>query len=259
MKHAFSTFLCGIALLAVAGCAAPRVSSLPPDSASLWRGFQEISRPDGRNHISGSLRSGPEQDTRRVTFNLWSVNDPSQPVPPIRMEIFAGAGARVCSALFTRESMLVLMHQEKTAWTGNASKESLEKLLGAKLPLPVDRLFEFVCGSYYSALGSPEPSGAEPNGKGNAVFRFSGKTPVSSLELGPDARPVHASLSGGEWELDIRCGDDLLPSRLSGRVKADGADHRFVLLAKERSRTEAAGADLAIPPGYRIFFTDSNL
>ena len=252
MKKPFSLLLCALCL-SLFGCAAQRPSPMPADAHALWDGFVSISRPDAQNHLAGSLRIGPEQDTRRVTYALWSVNQPGSPAA-IRMEIFAGAGARACSALFTDDSMLVLMHQEKTAWTGAPSRRNMERLLGARLPLSISQLYGFISGDYYHALGSPVPQRAESTGAGTAAFHFPASADVRRLELGADSRPI--SLSGAGWELALRYGDDRLPSRLSGNVRTPDAVSRFILLAKERSRTDAASASLPIPPGYQVLPID---
>ncbi len=259
MKKLFLYLLLCFSAAALFGCAKTQPASLPPGGDALWEQFRAASLPDARNLLSGSLRIGPENDTRRVTYSLWSAGPSSGPDRAIRMEVYAGAGASVCSALFSGGAMTVLLHQEKTAWTGAATREATERLLGARLPLDIDGLFDLACGNYYGALGRPVPSDARPSGNGGTVFRFPQERGACAVELGADARPVHLSLNDGEWELDIRSGEDRLPSRLSGTILSSGTPSRFILLVKQRSRTDAASAALPVPPGYRMLRIEDNL
>ncbi len=259
MKRLFFCFLLCLAAAALCGCARTQPVSMPADHGALWDGFRSVSRPDPNGLVSGSLRIGPENDTRRVTYSLWSVGSASAGGRSIRMEVYAGAGASVCSAVFGGGSMTVLLHQEKTAWTGPESREATESLLGARLPLDVAGLYDFITGNYYEALGRPVPQQVLPAANGGAVFRYTQGRAPCALELGPEARPVHLSLDGGEWELDIRSGEDALPSRLSGSIQSSGTPSRFILLAKQRSRSAASSAGLPIPPGYRILRIEDNL
>ena len=70
-------FLLGLVLMTVLSGCGPKGMPLAPDSdaASRWKAFvQRSSHPAAYDILSGSLRFGPANDTRRVTYLLWSSN-----------------------------------------------------------------------------------------------------------------------------------------------------------------------------------------
>ena len=142
---------------------------------------------------------------------------------------------------------------EKQAWTCRDSRENLRRLLGISLPLELPRIYAFLCGRSYSALGSPSPL----SGAGEASFAFGRDALVSRITLRPDGSPVQLQTWDG-WDVKVDYGDDGLPSRLDGKLQTLDGDLRFLLLVKDRSPLDAARppAGLSIPAGYSIHVLD---
>jgi hypothetical protein len=245
-----------LAALISSGC----VRTQPPvdmHRESAWSAFQAeaagspVTLSPAKDVLSGSIRFGLPQDTRRVTYMLWPIHaqENSRGLPGLRLEVNAGAGPSVCSALWQSGRIMLLLHQEKQAWTCRDSRENLGKLLGISLPLELPRIYAFLCGRSYSALGKPSPV----SGTGGASFAFGRDALVSRITLRPDGSPVQLQTWDG-WDVDVDYGDDRLPSRLDGKLKTPDGDLRFLLLVKGRAPLNAAQppAGLSIPAGYSI-------
>ena len=142
------------------------------DAASRWQAFvQRSSHPAAYDILSGSLRFGPANDTRRVTYLLWSSNtggpsvlddnghepaglDAADRIPgatdderTIRLEVNAGVGANVAKAVFENGQMLLVLPRDQKAYAGAETPETLRRLLGLPLPIGIS-FFTFQTMSY---------------------------------------------------------------------------------------------------------------
>ncbi len=257
-----NTLAVGFAALMLSGCMAkPHMHVVPANSA--WTAFHATDEVHAsafttKTVLSGSLRFGLPQDTRRVTYTLWA-HVPAQSgketdqAPETRLEVYAGAGPSLCSALFKDGWMTVLLHQERQAWTGEATKENLRKLLGIPLPLDLAQLYAFLEGRYYTSLGSPVPVSSSVGERGESVFSFGKSLPVRELSLRNDGKPLRLKTWDG-WDLHVSYGEEQLPVKLDGNLRTTEGDLRFLLLVKDRAQQAGseAHAGLRIPSGYRL-------
>ena len=285
MTKKFSLFLLGIAfLITLSGCG-PKGLPLAPesDAAARWQSFvQHSSRPAEYDVLSGSLRFGPTNDTRRVTFLLWSsetggpsVLDDEGHEPAgldaadfdakgqddartIRLEVTAGVGANIAKAIFENGQMLLVLPKDQKAYAGAETPETLQKLLGLPLPMRMTRLNDFLAGRYVSALDVPTPERYVTGNNGNIIYRYRNKGRDCELELNNDALPVRWNV-GGAWALDIAYNEQKLPRRLDGKTEIDGKELRMVLLVKERRPSGSlpeTSMQLDVPESFAVYSLD---
>lgn len=260
-------FLICIAMLALVGCARQGQPILPTDSAAQrWQDFAAKTADFSTSEVlSGSLRFGPVNDTRRVTYNLWSepsetssAHDAGSTERIIRIEIQAGIGGTVGDLRFADGRMTLLLPKEGRVYLGSSSNENLRKLLGLSLPLGVQDLNDFLAGSLFSALDEPRPERYETQEDGSIVYFCNTAEGMVEITLDGRSLPVRFKEQNG-WDLDIACGEDGLPSKLSGRVQSASGEQRLVLLVKERrpaSGIQASGTGLDIPSGFTVYSLD---
>ena len=284
MKN-FLFLLLGLVLLTtVPGCG-PKGLPLAPesDAATRWKAFTDISsRPAEYDVLSGSLRFGPVNDTRRVTYLLWSsatggpsILDDEGHEPAgldasdvnaglsdnertIRLEVNAGVGANIAKAIFENGQMLLVLPKDQKAYVGAETPDTLQRLLGLPLPMRMTRLNDFLAGRYLSALDVPTPERYVTGGNGNIIYRYRKNGRDCELELNADALPVRWNV-GGRWSLDIAYGEQSLPRRLDGRMDSDGKELRMVLLVKERMPSESlpnTGMQLEVPESFAVYSLD---
>ena len=269
MNTFFRAVAATAATLFLTGCMAKQ--NLPGEyhGQGVWNHFLSISteHAPGKSAgtvLGGSLRFGTPDDTRRVTFMLWSSNgmpeildEAQETLPETRMEVYAGAGPSICSALFKDGQMTVLMHQERQAWSGRADKENMRRLLGITMPMDLPHIYAFLTGNYLAATGNAHPVGEAITDAGKTVIDFGRKAEIQKLTLLPNGTPVRVTTQNG-WDLSVSYASDQLPSKLDGRKKTVDGEMRFILMVKERSQKQTPGehSHLAIPPGYRAFLLD---
>ncbi|HJD96202.1 hypothetical protein [Mailhella massiliensis] len=283
MKKIPSLLLVCLILLALLGGCAPRGQLLVPESEaeSRWQAFMQLSsRPAEDDMLSGSLRFGPEGDTRRVTYVLWTRSevdlsaekdghgpagldtaDFGSDMPgdarAIRLEVNAGVGANVAKALFDNGRMLVVLPRDQKAYAGVETAENLRRLLGLPLPFSMNRLNDFLAGRYLSALDVTAPERYLSGDDGNIIYLCRSEGRACELELNAEARPVRWSMSG-RWTLDIAYGDDALPYKLDGRMEGE-QPLRMVLLVKERRSAgtlPGLSMELEVPQDIAVYSLD---
>ena len=278
-----SFFLLGLVLLtALSGCG-PKGMPIVPDSdaAARWQAFKDRSaRPASYDVLSGSLRFGPVNDTRRVTYLLWSaatagpdVQDHQGPAGlddaernpgfsdderTIRLEVNAGVGANVAKAVFENGQMLLVLPRDEKAYAGTETPDTLRRLLGLPLPMRMNRLNDFLAGRYLSALDVPAPERYLTGGDGNIIYSYRSHGRSCELELNADALPVRWTIDG-RWSLNLAYDDKGLPRRLDGKMDSDGSEMRMVLLVKERlpsGSVPESGMELEVPANFAVYSLD---
>lgn len=283
MKKILLPLAC-LVLSALLGACAPKGQMLTSesDAGNLWQSFvQRSSQPAEYKVLSGSLRFGPENDTRRVTYLLWSRSDaddsgmkdghgpagldaadfdPDMPgdTRAIRLEVNAGVGATVAKALFDNGRMLVVLPRDQKAYTGMESTENLRRLMGLPLPFSMNRLNDFLAGRYMSALDVPAPERYLSGNDGNIVYRYLSEGRTCELELNAEAFPVRWSMDG-RWTLNIAYGDDGLPHKLDGTMDNGEETLRMVLLVKERRNADTLpdlSMKLDVPQNVAVYSLD---
>ena len=277
-----SLFFAGLALLALlAGCAPKGEMIRPQSDASIrWQTFEERSSHNAAYDVlSGSLRFGPEDDTRRVTYLLWSGQnadssldkEPHEPAGleeaengmpddgrAIRLEVNAGVGANVAKALFENGRMLLVLPRDEKAYAGVESPENLRRLLGLPLPFRMSRLNDFLAGRYLSALDAPSPERYLTGSDGNIIYQYRSGGTQYELELNADALPVRWS-AGKSWTLDMDYDENALPRRLDGHMEAEGKKLRLVLLVKGRAPSDSlapGSLQLDVPAAFAVYSLD---
>ena len=276
-----SFFFAGLALLALlAGCA-PQGQMMTPDSDATrrWQTFVErSSRPAEYDVLSGSLRFGPVDDTRRVTYTLWSgqrsdslSDEGHEPAGMeaaengmtgddrvIRLEINAGVGANVAKGLFENGRVLLVFPRDEKAYVGMESAENLRRLLGLPLPMRMTRLNDLLAGRYLSALDGPAPERYLTGSDGNIIYCYRSGDRQYELELNAEALPVRWS-DAGRWTLDMAYDENALPRRLDGHMEADGKQLRMVLLVKSRASSDElteGNLELNVPAAFAVYSLD---
>jgi len=264
MKNLLLSILC-LALLALAGCAQKGQPLIPEGSASeRWQAFAARSSGTGSYDVlSGSLRFGPSEATKRVTYTLWSElpeETPEKADAPaertIRLEIGAGIGGSVGKMRFADGRMTLILPKEGRIYVGSSSDWNLQKLLGLSLPLGVQKLNDFLAGRLFSALDAPRPERYETQEGGGIVYRYKTKNGHAELTLDENALPVRWKEQNG-WDMEIRFDNRGLPARLSGHIEGEAGEHRLVLLVKERRPAGSMQATgLHIPAGFTVYSLD---
>ena len=265
MKRTLSLLLAAT-LFILSGCAQKGQPIIPDNSASeRWQAFVAQSSGLGAYDVlSGSLRFGPADDTRRVTYTLWS-DLPEAPASPeskaakdriIRLEIGAGIGGSVGKMRISDGGLTLLLPKEGRIYVGSSSDDNLRRLLGLSLPLDVQSLNDFLAGRFFSALDEPRPERYETQEGGGIVYRYTTKNGHAELTLDENALPVRWKEQNG-WDMEIRFDDRGLPARLSGHIEGEAGEHRLVLLVKERRPAGSMQATgLHIPAGFTVYSLD---
>ena len=265
MKKNF-LFLLAAILIALSGCAPKGQSLIPHDTASeRWQAFVSHSSGAGSyDELSGSLRFGPKDDTRRVTYTLWSglpeQHDSGQMNSEriIRIEIGAGIGGSVGKIRIADGGMTLILPKEGRIYAGSSSDDNLRRLLGLSLPFSVQDLNDFLAGRLFSALDEPQPERYETQEDGSFVYACRTQGGPAEIELDARALPVRwKKLSG--WEMDITYDENGLPAKISGSFESLSGEQRMVLLVKERrpaSSMQASGLGLDIPAGFTVYSLD---
>ena len=284
-KTKFFLPLIGLALAAaLCGCS-PKGASIVPESEAdtRWQAFiHRSSRPAAYDVLSGSLRFGPTNDTRRVTYLLWSsaIEAPSllddQGHEPaglddadfdakapdnartIRLEVNAGVGANIAKAVFENGQMLLVLPKDQKAYAGAETPDTLRRLLGLPLPMRMNRLNDFLAGRYLSALDVPAPERYLTGGNGKSIYCYKSNGRNYELELDPKALPVRWSVEG-RWSLNMAYDEKELPRRLDGTMESDGTEMRMVLLVKERRSAGSlpeTSMRLDVPASFAVYSLD---
>jgi len=262
------TLLLAATLFILSGCAQKGQPIIPDDSASeRWQAFvAQSSGPGSYDVLSGSLRFGPADDTRRVTYTLWS-DLPEAPAAPetkaakdriIRLEIGAGIGGSVGKMRIADGGLTLLLPKEGRIYVGSSSDDNLRRLLGLSLPLNVQSLNDFLAGRLFSALDAPRPERYETQEDGRFVYYYKSGNSPAVIELDVRALPVRWQKRGG-WEMDITYDDKGLPAKISGSIKGAAGEQRLVLLVKERlpaSSMQGSSMGLTIPAGFTVYSLD---
>ena len=259
-------FLLAALLTTLAGCAQKGQTLISHDSASeRWQTFvSRSSAPASYDVLSGSLRFGPKDDTRRVTYTLWSglpeqdafVKTDGERI--IRVEISAGIGSSVGKIRVADGGMTLILPREARAYEGSASEDSLSRLLGLSMPFSVQGLNDFLAGRLFSALDEPQPERYETQEDGSFVYACRTMSGTAEIELDNRALPVRCTMSSG-WEMDIAYDENGLPAKISGSIESSSGEQRMVLLVKERrpaSSMQASGLGLDIPAGFTAYSLD---
>ena len=268
-------------LVLLAGCASrSQMSVAEGEASSRWQTFVErSSEPATYDVLSGSLRFGPEDDTRRVTYLLWSgqrldpalseeehepagLEEAENGIPDdervIRLEVNAGVGANVAKALFENGRMLLVLPRDGKAYAGVESAENLRRLLGLPLPLRMSRLNDLLAGRYLAALDAPSPERYLSGNDGNIVYCYRKDGHLHELELNAAALPVRWSVEG-RWTLDMDYDDNGLPRRLDGHMAAEDKELRMVLLVKNRESSNSLAdghLELEVPAAFAVYSLD---
>lgn len=278
-----SPLLIGLSLAFVLSGCGPKGIPLAPesDAASRWQAFAARSAaPAEYDVLSGSLRFGPVNDTRRVTYLLWSgsasgeeTSDGHEPAGmyaadgdfnaagdhrDIRLEVNAGVGANVAKALFANGRMLLVLPQDQKAYAGEETPENLRALLGLPLPMRMNDLNDFLAGRYLSALDVPAPERYVTGDDGNIIYRYRSNGQDCELELNAEALPVRWSVAG-HWTLDLAYDEKDLLRRIDGRMNSSDGELRMVLLVKERRPSGSlpdASMHLDVPATFAVYSLD---
>lgn len=247
-------------LLTLAGCA-PKGQPLIPDSeaAARWQLFLEhASQELSYDVLSGSLRFGPVNDTRRVTYTLWSGLSKESGERAVRLIVNAGAGTNVASILFSEGRMLLILPQEGKAYEGLENEENMRKIMGLSFPMSMIELNDFLAGGVLRSLDASPPARYHLGSKGGIVYTVTMKGRACELELDAQGMPIHWRMPGS-WELSARYNDAGRPDKLDGVMTTTQGEQRMVLLVKERrSSTDnpASSLNLEVPKNMALYFLD---
>lgn len=269
MKKHLIILLIALIFSTLSGCAPTGMPIIPSDDAdSRWQAFvSRSSGPGSYDFLSGSLRFGPKDDTRRVTYTMWSSLPEAgrQDTAPqkiaertIRIDVRAGLGISAGSMLFSDGGMTLLVPSERRIFIGSSAESSLRTLLGLSLPFGIQNLNDFLAGRFFGALDAPKPERYEKLKNGSFVYRYRVSGGYAEIELDPQALPIRCKGPAG-WELLVTFDEKGLPAKLSGTSVKNDEEQKFVLLVKERgpSPSESSSAmRLDIPAGFKVYSLD---
>lgn len=261
----------GLTLFFLTGCPNPQPvyqDTIIPSTAeqtAIWNAFEQSAMQEPHPAVlDGSLRFGPEQDTRRVTYLLWSNGD-----LPLRLDIMAGMGTTAGQAQVVGQTLLIYLPTEQRAYLGTDAPDKGLAAIGLPLPLNLANLNAFLLGRYAEGLGNPYLLGALGVGSSGPIFAVKGHGEQSNLELSPEGKPLSWSFppsSGNGWQIKFSYGEDGLPRRIDGALPASPLaqreeDYSFVLLVKTRQAKQTfsqADLHLSIPSGTPVYALDGN-
>jgi len=243
-----------IALL-LTGCA-HKGSPLIPGTGeeAIWQTFRETKVSGasyGNTVLSGSLRFGPADDTRRVTYSLWDTGSSSTDF--VRLQVSAGVGAVIAEAMFDDSGMLLILPRDGKAYIGSDSPENISRILGFAFPFKVSRLKDYLSGAYYAALDEPFPEGFDITKEGTVTFHCTNMYGSMDITLDTEGKPSTLS-HADKWSMTVTYGDDELPRRLDGIMKGPDGESRIVLLVKNRQPLPLKPENkLTVPHGFAVY------
>lgn len=256
MKRLFLVAACLLSLTACGGRAVrPPLSEGEADRR--WQTFEALSdRPAVPSVISGSLRFGPLNDTRRVTYLLWDNGR-----EPVRLDVQAGVGTTVAKALADNGRVLLFLPEDGKAYVGTDEPDKALRSLGLPLPLGLADMAAFLEGRYAEALGRPtvESYHASPDDADNVIYVVRSVRGKSEVTLSSQALPVRWKQQPG-WNVRVDYDDvSRLPRKVEGilpggrgTVRSEDDAYRMVLLIKERrwpAKFPAGEMHVALPAG----------
>lgn len=265
MRRFLVAALCLTCLSACSG--RPALPPVPESEAEgRWQAFENLSvRPARASVLSGSLRFGPVNDTRRVTYLLWSNGR-----PPVRLDVQAGVGPTVAKVLAVHDQVLLFLPEDGKAFTGADDPDKALRSLGLPLPLGLADMAAFLDGRYAEAMGSPQVEAyhAAADKPDHVVYRVRSSRGRSDVTLSPQALPVRWKQNPG-W--DVRLDFDehsRLPRKIEGilpggygTVRSEEDTCRMVLLIRERRQPEPFSAEelqLTLPDGITPRLLDAD-
>ncbi len=229
-------------------------------SQSLWETYtteqNTLASDNTPFRLSGSLRFGPEEDTRRVTYILWG-NDNQV----LRLDVQAGVGASAAKVQQGNGGLLIYLPQENTAYLSLEDQAKALETLGIKLPVALNELALFLRGNSLRALelavNEPTPlipQNAVPTANGIQYTLGQGKNQVK-LELSLVAKPLSLSFKDG-WNLAFKLNDQNVLSRVDGQ-NAEG--YSLLLLIKENQNPQPYTPEqlaLTVPRDALVYMLD---
>ncbi len=254
LRALLCVFCCALAV----ACASKPTPPPPLSEAgeARWQALLAHNPQPAPSVVNGSLRFGPADDTRRVTFLWWNNG-----VPPLRLDVQAGVGATIARVHVEDDMVLVYLPQDKKAYVEADAPGKTLRSLGIPLPLSLGQLNDFFNGRYNDALGRPSVISSRPSTQNSAqvVYTIRSARGQTELDVSPDGLPVR--WAGEGWNLSIAYGQEGLPNRLEGRIAATTAkpEQRFVLLIKERQSAKtfsAADLNFQLPEDTPVYSLD---
>lgn len=255
-----------VCLLALGACGGHRPQPMVPESEAdiRWKSFQALSgRPYAPAVLSGSLRFGPVNDTRRVTYLMWGNGG-----DPLRLDVQAGVGTTVAKVRVSGGEVLVYLPEEGKAYAGLDEPDRALRTMGLPLPLGLADMAAFLEGHYAEALGSPQPQGFQAVADDDGiVYSIRTERGPSELTLSPQALPVRWKLPRG-WDVRVSYDDATrLPRKVEGilpggtsSAQPEKDSYRLILLIKDRQQPlgfPAGELELSLPAGTAIRSLDN--
>ncbi len=241
-------------------CATTTPTPLETPSQSLWDTYtaeQNALFVEAEPfRLSGSLRFGPEEDTRRVTYILWGNGGHG-----LRLDVQAGVGASAAKVQLSNAGLLIYLPQENTAYLAMENQAQALETLGIQLPVSLNELALFLRGHSLRALeitldeSSPlQPKSAltTPNG---VVYTLGSGNKQILLELSPFAKPLSLAFNDG-WKLNFRLDEQQAISRVDGQ-NTNG--YSLILLIKENQNPQPFSQEqlaLAVPRDAMVYLLD---
>lgn len=206
--------------------------------------------------LSGSLRFGPEEDTRRVTYILWG-NDNQV----LRLDVQAGVGASAAKVQQGNGGLLIYLPQENTAYLSLEDQAKALETLGIKLPIALNELALFLRGHSLHALelAINEPTPLIPQAtvftENGIQYTLGQSNRQIKLELSPNATPLTLSFKDG-WNLSFKLNEQNILSRVDGQ-NAEG--YSLLLLIKENQNPQPFSPEqlaLIVPRDAMVYMLD---
>ncbi|MBU1001267.1 MAG: hypothetical protein KKE73_01960 [Proteobacteria bacterium] len=241
------------------GCATRGLAPPPLPASSLWQSF-ELRRDAAGQALMGlkasaSLHYEDKQKQNRIMLLLWG-----SPTLPLRLDLSAGFG-----------TTFAMVSETETGWSGYLPEKNIvyqsrdaqlgQNVLGIELPFTLRELAGVAAGTY-TGLAPVEFIKARPAPNGGWSYTFKSGSPVTSLTLDGEGKPVvfAGRLKGRDWTMTLsQHGQDAAsaPETITIRL---GKVISAVLRIKRLERMSTPWPDeslaLKLPPGTVVSILD---
>lgn len=189
-------------LMLLPGCATRTIAPPPVPASNLWQTFMLQREAAGQSLLGlkalASLHYEDKNKQNRVMLALWG-----SPDLPLRLDLSAGFG-----------TTFAMVRETKSNWSGYLPERNIlyqsrdaqlgQNALGLELPFTLKELAGVAAGTY-AGLAPATFAQARPASDGGWSYSFRSGSPVTSLTLDGEGRPVvfAGRLSGREWTMTL--------------------------------------------------------
>lgn len=248
--------LCGMLFLSACSLKPSDILLTPANEAEaliLWDQFVAPNQaPLAPYVINGSFRFGLPNETRRVTYIMWSNGD-----LPLRLDIQAGIGVGIASIEENENQVHVFLPQNERAYIlASDALDSFLQRLGMSVPLSFMEISALMRGEFstffYSELQSISMNEKANTIEDRYVYVVDMPKMFLKISLNTKALPTYFEINE-EWGIAIEYNEIDLPYKLTFNSLV--SEYKGIMLVKEINNREAfskEALELQIPSGTFI-------